>query len=247
MLRELATAVQEGTVSPTELVEESLRRIEASHADLNAVVRLHAEEALEAARDHPRTGPLAGLPLLVKDMARCAGSPTTFGSPLFADAPPDTRTWYNEDPRRVLSIHWGRADGEISPETVLAARREWGRALFPGDEIDGGLPGEPVAGASDTAAAVEPDTVEGGDEASGAAPPVQASSTRLGGIPAIRLQGTWSNPTDLTGGLFLTYGLECGDRLVLLDGNLYAPDREKYAYLLQFERIFESFRCGSRS
>jgi Asp-tRNA(Asn)/Glu-tRNA(Gln) amidotransferase A subunit family amidase len=89
MLSELAAAVRDGTVSPVDLVEESLRRIEASHDDLNAVVRVHAEEALEAARNHPRTGALAGLPLLVKDMARCEGSPTTLGSPLYADAAPD--------------------------------------------------------------------------------------------------------------------------------------------------------------
>lgn len=90
MLAELAGAVQDGQVSPVELVEESLRRIEKSSATLNAVTALRAEEALAEAADHPRTGPLAGLPLLVKDMARCKGMRTTMGSPLYADAPPDT-------------------------------------------------------------------------------------------------------------------------------------------------------------
>lgn len=90
MLERLAAAVRDGTVSPTELVERSLRRIEASHDDLNAVVALRADEALAEAAAHPRTGPLAGLPLLVKDMARCAGMRTTFGSALYADAPVDT-------------------------------------------------------------------------------------------------------------------------------------------------------------
>ena len=77
-------------MSPTELVTESLERIAAANPALNAVVTLHADEALAAAASHDRSGPLAGLPLLVKDMARCAGSPTTFGSSLFADAEPDT-------------------------------------------------------------------------------------------------------------------------------------------------------------
>ena len=89
MLSELAAAVHSAEVTPGELVEESLRRIEASGDTLNAVVSLHAEEALAEAATHPRTGPLAGLPLLVKDMARCAGMRTTFGSTIFADAPPD--------------------------------------------------------------------------------------------------------------------------------------------------------------
>ena len=89
MLKELAGAVRDGRTTPLELVEESLRRIEASQDTLNAVVALRADEAREEAARHPRTGPLAGLPLLVKDMARCRGMRTTMGSPLFADAPPD--------------------------------------------------------------------------------------------------------------------------------------------------------------
>ncbi len=90
MLEQLAAAVREGSVSPTELVEESLRRIAASHDDLNAVISVHADEALEVAANHPRTGALAGIPLVVKDMARCKGSRTTMGSPLFTDAELDT-------------------------------------------------------------------------------------------------------------------------------------------------------------
>ena len=45
-------------------------------------------------------------------------------------------------------------------------------------------------------------------------------------------------------GLLLTYGVLCGGRLVLIDANLYAPDRDKYAYLVQFERIARTFRCA---
>ena len=90
MLAELAEAVRVGKIDPVDLVDESLRRIDASHATLNAVTALRAEEARADAEASPRTGALAGLPLLVKDMARCAGMRTTFGSPLYADAAPDT-------------------------------------------------------------------------------------------------------------------------------------------------------------
>lgn len=99
MLEELVTAVAARRVRPTELVEESLRRIEAQNGAINAVVRVCADQALQeaarmeaAAADDPTVlqRPLAGIPLLVKDMARCAGMPTTFGSTLFADAPIDT-------------------------------------------------------------------------------------------------------------------------------------------------------------
>lgn len=99
MLEQLASAVAARRVRPTELVEESLRRIEAHNGPINAVVRVCADQALEeaarmeAAAEGDATvlqRPLAGIPLLVKDMARCVGMPTTFGSTLFANAENDT-------------------------------------------------------------------------------------------------------------------------------------------------------------
>ena len=89
MLKELAALVRSGSVSPEELVQRSIDRIEATR-HLNAVTDMWAEDALAEARTHPRTGELAGLPVLVKDMVRIEGRRTTFGSTLFADAPPDT-------------------------------------------------------------------------------------------------------------------------------------------------------------
>lgn len=88
MLEELSAGVRDGSIAPLDLVNESLRRIEdASH--LNAVVAVYAEEAIAAARAHPRTGRLAGLPVLVKDMARVKGHVTTSGSRLYVNGPAD--------------------------------------------------------------------------------------------------------------------------------------------------------------
>jgi amidase/aspartyl-tRNA(Asn)/glutamyl-tRNA(Gln) amidotransferase subunit A len=89
MLEQLAQAVREGRVAPIDLVDESLRRIDEANGTLNAVVARRDDEVRAEAESHPRTGPLAGLPLLVKDMARCAGWSTTYGSTLYAGAPPD--------------------------------------------------------------------------------------------------------------------------------------------------------------
>jgi Asp-tRNA(Asn)/Glu-tRNA(Gln) amidotransferase A subunit family amidase len=91
VLSELAAAVADKKVSARELVEESLRRIERADDDLNAVVLLRAEAALDEADaldEERRHGALAGVPLLVKDLTDVAGLPTTFGTPLHADAPP---------------------------------------------------------------------------------------------------------------------------------------------------------------
>jgi len=95
VLRDLATAVRAGRLSARELVERALQRIEMLDPELNSVVRVNDEEALAAAAalddrvsrgEDP--GPLAGVPLLVKDIEDLAGSPTTFGSVLFRDAAP---------------------------------------------------------------------------------------------------------------------------------------------------------------
>ncbi len=92
MLEELAAAVRSAELDPLVLVNEAYDRIERHNPDLNAVVSLKPrEEALAEARSHDRHGKVAGLPLLVKDMARAKGFRTTFGCSLFADAPIDTQ------------------------------------------------------------------------------------------------------------------------------------------------------------
>ena len=97
-LRELATSVTSRAVSAEALVAESLGRIERLDGPINAVVRTRGDgafadaaavDARVEAGDDP--GPLAGLPLLVKDNEDAAGLPTTFGSLLREHASPAVR------------------------------------------------------------------------------------------------------------------------------------------------------------
>jgi Asp-tRNA(Asn)/Glu-tRNA(Gln) amidotransferase A subunit family amidase len=92
MLQEIAAAVRAGRVSPLELVDEALARIDRLDGPINAVVALRVDgarddaRAMTAGRARP-DGPLAGIPVLVKDLTRAKGLPTSFGSKLFADGP----------------------------------------------------------------------------------------------------------------------------------------------------------------
>ena len=93
MLEELAAAVRERRVSSEELVRTSLERIERLNPPINAVISVR-EQALDEAREldgriasGEDPGPLAGIPLLVKDMEAVEGVPSTYGSVVFADAP----------------------------------------------------------------------------------------------------------------------------------------------------------------
>ena len=84
--RAIAAAVNAGELSAEEVARHHLDRIE-EHAALNALITVDREGALAAARRRPQ-GPLAGVPLVVKDLIDTAGLRTTYGSPLFAEHVP---------------------------------------------------------------------------------------------------------------------------------------------------------------
>lgn len=83
---EIARAVKRRELNPVEVVEvhaEAMHQLD----EVNALITGCAEEALERARAGI-TGPLAGVPVLVKDLFDTAGVRTTFGSKIYADRVP---------------------------------------------------------------------------------------------------------------------------------------------------------------
>ncbi len=91
---ELARRVRDRELSAREVVTAALDRIEAVNPDVNAFVAVDAERALDQAGAVDQLvatggdpGPLAGVPIGVKDSEDAAGYRTTFGSMLFATAP----------------------------------------------------------------------------------------------------------------------------------------------------------------
>lgn len=85
---DLADAVRSGSCDAHDLVERSRQRIAETDAQLQAWVVLAADAAERAAEvDERRGGPLAGVPLGVKDIVDVAGLPTRCGSTLTGDEP----------------------------------------------------------------------------------------------------------------------------------------------------------------
>jgi len=77
----LAALVRRGEVSPAELVEEAIARIERHNPVLNAVVYKAYDEARRAARGSLPDGAFRGVPFLIKDLGmQVAGMPMTDGS-----------------------------------------------------------------------------------------------------------------------------------------------------------------------
>ncbi len=84
----VAVAIRAGDVTAVEVVEAALSRVEERNPELNAIVEHRAEAALAEAAAGP-TGPLAGVPFVVKDLGQeVAGLRSTGGSRLCADLPP---------------------------------------------------------------------------------------------------------------------------------------------------------------
>ena len=91
-IRELSSLIREGVVSPVELTEMCLARLDEFGPDYNSLVTLTSERALETARRVAselaagrNPGPLAGIPFGAKDLlATSGGIPTSWGAAPFS-------------------------------------------------------------------------------------------------------------------------------------------------------------------
>ena len=93
---ELASMIREKRVSCLEVMQAHLAQIERVNPQLNAIVTLLPERAIEGAKAADAalakggaTGPLHGLPIAHKDLVPTKGIRTTQGSPIYADHVPD--------------------------------------------------------------------------------------------------------------------------------------------------------------
>ncbi len=133
---ELARRIARREVSAREVMEAHLARVERENPVLNAIVTLHAEEALAAAdradaaqRRGEALGPLHGLPVAHKDLFHTRGMRTTFGSPLFRDFVPTLDSIVVERQRSAGAIAIGKtnipefAAGSQTFNTVFGATR----------------------------------------------------------------------------------------------------------------------------
>src|SRR6201999_3459728 len=92
----LAELIRTREVSPVEVMQAHLDRIEAVNPKVNAIVTI-ADGALKSAKDAEAAvlrgdelGPLHGVPFTVKDSIDTAKVPTQRGTPIFKGRTPDT-------------------------------------------------------------------------------------------------------------------------------------------------------------
>ena len=92
----LAQKIKARQISPVEITERLLKKIEAQNPALNAFITVAADEALAAAKKAEQElyrntyrGPLHGIPIGIKDMIETKGLRTTMGSGIFKDYIPE--------------------------------------------------------------------------------------------------------------------------------------------------------------
>ncbi len=147
----LAAAVRERRWSCAEVAAASLARIAALDGELHAFCTLDADgamaqaEALDAQFAVGGTpGPLAGVPVAVKDLICTRGLRTTFGSRLYAGFVPDEDDVVVERLRAAGAVVLGKTNtsefgyGAIGHNPVFATTRNpWNTMLTPGGSSAG--------------------------------------------------------------------------------------------------------------
>src|SRR6266849_5814036 len=145
-IKAAAEEIHSGLITPTELVAETLERIDALDGDLKAFVTVMRDQAYEEAERlerELRTGlyrsPLHGIPIGVKDIIAVKGVRTTAGSKVLADYVSQEDAMVVEQLRKNGAIIIGKTNthefayGTYTPPT----RNPWDHERIPGGSSGG--------------------------------------------------------------------------------------------------------------
>jgi amidase len=158
---EQADLVRRGEVTPPELVEAAIARIEARDGALNAVVTRTFDQARKLATEVDVRAPLAGVPFLVKDQLDWAGVRTTHGSAFRRDhvataTSPILQRWLDAGvvPIGKTNVPEAGLLATTEPEAYGASRNPWDVTRTTGGSSGGSAAAVaagmvPVASASD--------------------------------------------------------------------------------------------------
>lgn len=115
--REMAALIRRKKLSAREAMDAHLKQIARVNPQVNAIVTLVADQAMEQARradeaqaKGAKLGPLHGLPMAHKDLIETAGIRTTFGSPIFKENVPTRDAILVERVRDAGAICFGKTN-----------------------------------------------------------------------------------------------------------------------------------------
>jgi aspartyl-tRNA(Asn)/glutamyl-tRNA(Gln) amidotransferase subunit A len=140
-LADLGPLIKSQDVSPVDLTELALSRIERHDAPLNSFITVMAERARSEAKaaeqqiaDGDYRGPFHGVPVAVKDLYATKGTLTTYGSLLFADWVPDHDAAAVERLRAAGAIILGKTNLQELAYGTTSANPHYGQVYNPWKE-----------------------------------------------------------------------------------------------------------------
>jgi len=143
-----AGLVRRGEISPRELAEAAIARIEAVNPKLDAVIRTRFDAARREAEGDLPDGPFRGVPILFKDLGcTVEGEPTAFGLGPLRDLAFPVTSYLAEQFRAAGFIPLGRTNVPELGTTVTTEPRSFPPARNPWD------PGHSTGGSSGGSAA----------------------------------------------------------------------------------------------
>lgn len=158
----LADLVRKKEVSPLELLEEAIARLEKVDGTLNSVPLKHYDEARAAIDAGLPDGPFTGVPFLLKDLhLLMEGTVTSFGSGAFKDNVADHDSTLTERYKQAGLVIFGKSNspefglaGTTEPRLYGPTRNPWNTEHSPGGSSGGAAAAVaagvlPVANASD--------------------------------------------------------------------------------------------------
>ena len=148
-LGELAALLRGKQVSPVEVTQAYLERIETLDPTFNAYITVTAEQALAEARRCEEEilhgdyrGPLHGIPIALKDLYDTAGVPTTAASRIYAQRVPDEDATSVARLRATGAVILGKTNlhefayGVTTASSFLGpTRNPWDQARVPGGQL----------------------------------------------------------------------------------------------------------------
>jgi len=124
----LSEMIRQKAVSPVDIIDEVLERIDALNPKLNAFLTVTADEAMEQAKQAEKAvmtrkdlPPFHGIPVSIKDLEATKGIRTTFGSLIYKDFVPSEDAIVVERIRRSGAIIIGKTN---TPELGLSITTE---------------------------------------------------------------------------------------------------------------------------
>ncbi len=148
-IAQLADQIKKRTVSPVEITQAYLDRIQTVDAKLNSYISVTAEQALQEAKlaeaqisHNAYLGPLHGVPLAHKDIIATKGTKTTCASKVLRDHVPDYDATVIERLRAAGSVLLGKLNmnefATITPSPFFGrVNNPWNLAYNPGGSSSG--------------------------------------------------------------------------------------------------------------